>query len=112
MRDVQDSWYRNCDGFHDQLLLFAVGWLAGPRPALCAGGHGISTSLTRVAVVRSATKKGSNARASLSDSASTVHQSAWPPEPHEPIVVSWRSGLSWPLNEVKTTPHSFASWRW
>ena len=49
--------------------------------------------------------------ASASVSASTVHQIACPPERHEARVGRWRSGLSCPLNEAKTAPHSRGSWR-
>ena len=87
-------------GAHEALLLVA------------RGGHGITTSLTLVAVVRSATKNGSSASASSCEPASTVHQIAWPPERHEAKVDRWRSGLWCPLNEANTTPHSCGSWLW
>ena len=61
-----------------------------------AAGHGISTSLTLVTVVRSATKNGSSASASCSVAASTVHQIACPPERQEASVRWWRSGLRGP----------------
>jgi len=40
---------------------------------------------------------------------STDHQIACPPERHEASVVWWRSGLTWPLKEAYTTPHSCGS---
>jgi hypothetical protein len=74
-------------------------------------GHGISTSLTWLTVVRSATYWGTSASAASSLSASTVHQIACPPERHDENVDRWRSGLACPLKEANTTPHSCGWWR-
>jgi hypothetical protein len=56
----------------------------------------MTTSPTRVTVVRSATKRGSNASAWSAPSASTVHQTSWPPQRHDASAGRWRSGVSWP----------------
>ena len=77
-----------------------------------AATHGICTSPTRIAVVRSRTKNGSNPRASCADDASTAHQIACPPEMHDESVTCRRSGLSPPLNDANATPHSPCSWTW
>jgi hypothetical protein len=55
--------------------------------------HGIATSVTSIAVERSATKNGSSSRASSAEGAWTSHQIACPPERQEAKVALWRSGL-------------------
>src|SRR5207244_1182472 len=74
--------------------------------------HGMSTSVTVVAVVRAATYGGSSPSASVSVAVSTVHQIACPPDRHDASVGWRRDGLSCPLKEAKTTPHSCGSWWW
>ena len=63
-------------------------------PVVALGTHGIDTSLTRIAVVGAATKKGSNASASSSLATLTRHQIACPPVRHDAMVVCRRSELS------------------
>src|SRR6476620_9383140 len=64
------------------------------------GRHGIETSSTRLARVRSATYRGSSRNASSSVAASTIHQISWPPARHDATVVRRRSELVWPLNDA------------
>jgi hypothetical protein len=64
------------------------------------GRHGIETSSTRLARVRTATYRGSSRNASRSVAASTIHQISWPPARHDATVVRRRSELVWPLNDA------------
>ena len=82
-RDVQD---RVVDGDdqqaqrqHDERLPAAGVGGVGADIGSSLGFMGSATSVTLVAVERSATKNGSSASASASVAASTAHQIAWPP---------------------------------
>src|SRR4029079_16783620 len=72
----------------------------------CPGSYGTTTSSTRVAVVRWATNEGRSASASGPLSASTVHQTSWPPCRHDAAVALCRSGLWCPRKAANAAPQS------
>jgi hypothetical protein len=75
-------------------------------------GHGMSTSRTRMGVVRSATNRGSSASAATGFVAETCHHSSCPPARQVDGTRPCLRGLSKPCQAANAAAHSCGSWRW